>query len=74
MFVWGEMIDREAWLERLPLRRHLSDVNHQVDFITRHWLRAAERAAGDVEGAEVALGAIGLDWVQRRFGWRPGSD
>jgi hypothetical protein len=64
----------EAWLERLPLRRHLSDLEHQVDFITRRWMAAAHRAADDVAKAEAALEAIGLDWVQKRFGWRPGDE
>jgi hypothetical protein len=56
------------------LRRHLSDVGHQVDFITRHWQRAATRATADVAAAERALEAIGLDWLEQRFGWRPDDD
>jgi hypothetical protein len=64
----------EAWLEGTPLRRHLSDVGHQVDFITRQWLGAAARASADVATAERALEAIGLDWLERRFGWRPDDD
>ena len=61
----------EAWLERRPLRRQLSDLDHQVGFITQRWLYAAYVAATDVAAAEVALESIGLDWVEWRFGWRP---
>ncbi|MEO8696144.1 MAG: hypothetical protein ABI658_21685 [Acidimicrobiales bacterium] len=63
----------EAWSEGVPLPLQLSDLGHQVDFITRYWLRAAERAGADVTAAERALEAIGLDWLERRFGWRPGE-
>ena len=64
----------EAWLDRLPLRRHLSDLDHQVDFITRRWMHAADLAVADVATTEAALVAIGLDWLERRFGWRPGEE
>ena len=30
------------------------------------------RAAADLTLAEKQIEAIGLDWVERRFGWRPG--
>jgi hypothetical protein len=63
----------EAWLERLPLNRHLSDLDHQVQFITQRWMRAADLAATDVATTEAALMAIGMDWVECRFGWRPGG-
>jgi hypothetical protein len=61
----------EAWLDRRPLNRHLSDLDHQVDFITRRWMYAADLAVADVVTTEAALMAIGIDWVERRFGWRP---
>jgi len=64
----------EAWLEGTRLRRHLSDVGHQVDFITRRSQRAAACATADVAAVERALEAIGLDWLEQRFGWRPGDD
>ena len=63
----------EAWFAHLPLNRHLSDLDHQVDFITQRWFRAAALAAGDVATTEAALMTIGLDWVEKRFGWRPGG-
>ena len=63
----------EAWLDRLPLRRHLSPIDHQVEFIVDRWSHAVRRAALDVSRAETELEAIGLDWVERRFGWRPGA-
>ena len=63
----------EAWFDRLPLNRHLSDLDHQVDFITQRWMYAADLAVADVATTEAALVAIGIDWVERRFGWRPGG-
>jgi hypothetical protein len=63
----------EAWFDRQPLRRHLSPLEHQVEFVVHRWRVAAARAAVDVQTAESELEAIGLDWLERRFGWRPGS-
>ncbi|MEO5837420.1 MAG: hypothetical protein ABIQ73_05775 [Acidimicrobiales bacterium] len=62
----------EAWLDGGALRRHLSGLDHQIAFVTQRWLRAAALAAADISATENAIEAIGLDWIERRFGWRPG--
>ena len=61
----------EAWFDHVPLPWHLSDLDHQVAFIRNRWLAAAALARSDVPAAESELEAIGLDWVESRFGWRP---
>ena len=63
----------EAWLDRLPLGRHLSPIDQQVEFIVSRWARALARASSDFATAQIELETIGLDWVERRFGWRPGA-
>jgi hypothetical protein len=63
----------EAWLDRQPLKWRLSEVEHQVDFIVHRWMHAVELALADVAVAEAEMKAIGLEWVERRFGWRPGA-
>ena len=61
----------EAWIDGFPLAGDLSDLDHQVEFITERWaeVEAALQLSGDAEGA---LRAIGQDYVRRRFG-EPGA-
>lgn len=61
----------EAWIDGFLLAGDLSDLDHQVKFITMRWaeVEAALRASPD---AESELRAIGQDFVRRRFG-EPGD-
>lgn len=60
----------EAWLDGYPLAGDLASIEHQVEFITGRWDIAVERVR-EHPGAEEEVAAIGDDWVERRFGFRP---
>jgi hypothetical protein len=71
--MWGRTFHPEqweAWLDGYPLAGELCGIGHQVEFITQRWDTAIERARAHPE-AEGEVAAIGDDWVQRRFGFRP---
>lgn len=61
----------EAWIDGFPLAGDLSDLDHQVEFITARWAEVdtSVRASSD---AESELRTIGQDYVRRRFG-EPGD-
>lgn len=60
----------EAFLDGFELAGDLSDLDHQVDFVTGRW-RDAIRIANQQPGAESELRLIGRDYVRRRFGFVP---
>lgn len=57
----------EAWHDHFELAGDLSDLDHQVEFITRRWAGVAGSATRR-SGAEAQIRAIGVDFVRRRFG------
>lgn len=57
----------EAWLDRFELAGELSDLEHQVEFVTTRWVDAA-MSAQRLSDAEQQIRAIGIDYVRRRFG------
>jgi hypothetical protein len=68
---WRETYDPdewEAWFDDRPLV-DASELERQVDFITRRWALAVDRALQDPE-AEAQVRSTGADYVERRFGWR----
>ena len=60
----------EAWLEGYPLAGDLATIEQQVEFITQRWDTAVQQLREN-HGAEEEIAAIGDDWVERRFGFRP---
>lgn len=61
----------EAWLDGFPLAGELSDIDHQVEFITTRW-NEVEIAVLANPDAENEIKAIGQAYVRRRFG-EPGD-
>ena len=57
----------EAWHNHVELAGDLSDIDHQVEFITTQWAGVAGRAMRRSD-AEPQIRAIGVDFVRRRFG------
>ena len=57
----------EAWHGHFELAGDLSDLDHQVDFVTTRWPEVAA-SAGRSADAEAQIRAIGVDFVRRRFG------
>lgn len=57
----------EAWHGRFDLAGDLSDLDHQIDFVTTRWLEVAADA-GHSSDTEAQIRAIGVDFVRRRFG------
>jgi hypothetical protein len=57
----------EAWIDGFPLAGDLSDLDHQVEFITSRWSQVRAAVVG-APRAEDEVRAIGQDYVRRRFG------
>jgi hypothetical protein len=57
----------EAWQDNFDLADDLSDLDHQIDFVTTRWPDIAANA-GHSADAEAQIRAIGVDFVRRRFG------
>jgi hypothetical protein len=57
----------EAWHGHFDLAGDLSDLDHQIDFVTKRWFEVAANA-GHGSDAEAQIRAIGVDFVRRRFG------
>lgn len=57
----------EAWHGHFDLAGDLSDLDHQIDFVTTLWPEVAANAQHSSD-AEAQIRAIGVDFVRRRFG------
>lgn len=61
----------EAWHGHFDLAGDLSDLDHQIDFVTARWPAVAANARHSSD-AEAQIRAIGVDFVRRRLGeWSP---